>query len=243
MKNDPISISKALAAATASLSFSAPVTHVYHPLDYAWSAHEAYLRRYGCGGKRPRRILFVGMNPGPWGMAQTGVPFGAVDAVRDWLGISMPVGRPAREHPARPVEGFACSRNEVSGTRLWGWANDRFGTAQRFFAECFVANYCPLLFLEESGRNRTPDKLRKEERERLFAPCDEALSQLISWFEPSFVIGIGTFAERRIERVVRSVKGGHELTTGRLPHPSPANPAANRGWGLLADEALRKIGA
>ena len=34
-----------------------------------------------------KRVVFLGMNPGPFGMAQVGVPFGEVAAVRDWLRI------------------------------------------------------------------------------------------------------------------------------------------------------------
>ena len=96
------------------------------------------------------------MNPGPFGMAQTGIPFGDVTMVRDFLGIDGAVGRPEREHPKRRVEGMACARSEVSGTRLWGWARDEFGTAEHFFGRFFVANYCPLVFMEASARNLDP---------------------------------------------------------------------------------------
>src|SRR6185369_4193405 len=145
---------KDLCRALKGLRFGAPVTHVYNPLTYAWAAHREYLRRYGRGSKR---VLFFGMNPGPFGMAQTGVPFGEVAAVRDWLKIDAPIGRPEVEHPKRPVHGFACKRSEVSGKRLWGLFAERFGTPEAFFAEHFVANYCPLVFCETSGCNRTPD--------------------------------------------------------------------------------------
>ena len=139
----------------AALRFAAPVWRVYDPLDYARRPHAAYLDAYA--GSR-KRVVFLGMNPGPFGMAQTGVPFGDVSQVRGFLGIEAPVGRPASEHPKRPVHGFACARSEVSGTRLWGAIATHFGSAQRFFANHFVANYCPLLFLEASGRNRTPSR-------------------------------------------------------------------------------------
>src|SRR6267378_7882249 len=156
----------------AVLRFAAPVSRVYDPLDYARRPHAAYLDAYA--GSR-KRVVFLGMNPGPFGMAQTGVPFGDVCAVRDFLRIQAPVGRPGSEHPKRPVHGFACVRSEVSGTRLWGAIRARFGTAARFFADHFVANYCPLLFLEESGRNRTPDKLPAAERDALYRACDRHL--------------------------------------------------------------------
>ena len=112
-----IAAAKKLRAAVDELEFSAPVTHVYNPLDYAWKAHEAYLRKLNPDGVR---VLFVGMNPGPWGMAQTGVPFGEVAAVRDWLGIEMQVSPPEDENPKRPIEGFACQRSEVLWTPALG---------------------------------------------------------------------------------------------------------------------------
>ena len=215
----------------AKLAFAPPVTHVYLPLDYARRGYAAYVERYGDGRKR---VLFVGMNPGPFGMAQTGVPFGDVPMVRDWLGIEVPVGRPERQHPKRLVQGFACPRSEVSGTRLWGAAADRFGTAARFFADHFVANYCPLAFIEASGRNRTPDKLPESERAPLFLACDRHLRRVAALLEPEWVIGIGAFAEARARAALPQAR------IGRIPHPSPANPSASRDWsGSVRRELLR----
>ncbi len=184
------------------------------------------------------------MNPGPFGMAQTGVPFGEVAAVRDWMGIEAPVRRPRLEHPKRPVSGFACARTEVSGERLWGWARDRFGAPEAFFARFFVVNYCPLVFMEESGRNRTPDKLPAAERAALYRACDRALARTLRILRPTWVVGVGHFAETRAREVLE--KGGdrglREIRIGRIPHPSPASPAANRGWAPLADRAFRDLG-
>ena len=111
-----VHIASELGSAVDSLHFGPPVSHVYNPLRYAWQPHEAYLKRFGGGAKE---AIFLGMNPGPWGMAQTGVPFGEVGAVRDWLGISGEVLSPTNEHPRRPIRGFACQRSEVSGQRVW----------------------------------------------------------------------------------------------------------------------------
>ena len=230
-----IDVSRNLSARVNVLTFAAPVTHVYNPLEYARRSHEAYLRTYG-GGRR--RVLLVGMNPGPFGMAQTGVPFGDVSVVRDFLGIHAPVGRPAREHPQRPIAGFDCPRGEISGTRLWGWVRSRFGTPEAFFRDHFVANYCPLVFMETSGRNRTPDKLPRAERATLFAACDEALRQTVAVLRPEVVIGIGAFAERRAREALAGFRG----RIGTMLHPSPASPRANRDWDEQADEALRRLG-
>jgi single-strand selective monofunctional uracil DNA glycosylase len=178
------------------------------------------------------------MNPGPFGMAQTGVPFGDVGMVRGWLGIEAPVGHPAREHPKRPVAGFHCPRGEVSGQRLWGWARNAFATPQRFFEKFFVANYCPLAFIEASGRNRTPDKLPRSESAALFAACDTALRRTIERMQPEYVVGIGRFAADRASIALK----GSEAKIGVMPHPSPASPAANRGWAAQATRALKALG-
>jgi single-strand selective monofunctional uracil DNA glycosylase len=223
----------------APLDFAPPVTHVYNPLRYARRSHDLYLDRFGHAAKE---AVLVGMNPGPWGMAQTGVPFGEIEAVRDWLGIEAPVGKPADEHPKRPVEGFACTRSEVSGRRLWGWARERFGTPEAFFERFFVYNYCPLSFLEDSGRNRTPDKLRKPERQALFAACDRALRRTVETLSPRLVIGIGKFAEDRARLALDGADEATDFEIGRILHPSPASPAANRGWAEQAERGLAALG-
>lgn len=231
----PVQIARRLARDTSTLSFTDPVTHTYNPLVYARRPHEMYLSRYARPGIQ---ALLLGMNPGPWGMAQTGVPFGEVALVRDWLGIEAPVGSPASPHPKRPIEGFGCTRSEVSGARLWGWARQRFGSPDDFFTRFFVHNYCPLCFMEASGRNFTPDKLPKAEREPLFAVCDEALNSLVTHLRPAYLIGVGAFAETRIRAALPHFGG----TTGRIRHPSPASPTANRGWAEAAERDLRNLG-
>jgi single-strand selective monofunctional uracil DNA glycosylase len=230
-----VRISRALAREVDRLTFADPVTHVYNPLRYAAGLHEEYLRRYGAG---PKPVLLLGMNPGPFGMAQTGVPFGDVTVVRDWLGLAATVGKPKPEHPKRPVQGLDCPRGEVSGTRLWGWARERFGTPDRFFQRFFVVNYCPLAFLEESGRNRTPDKLPAGEQAPLFDACDEALRQIVATLKPRHVIGVGAFAERR----ARLALGESTVEIGTILHPSPASPLANRGWAGTAEKQLVACG-
>jgi single-strand selective monofunctional uracil DNA glycosylase len=217
------------------LRFSSPITHVYNPLEYARAPYTRYLSLFG---KCPKEVILLGMNPGPWGMAQTGVPFGEIRAVKEWLCIEAPVGTPSRLHPKRPVHGFKCSRSEVSGKRLWGWARETFGTPKRFFSLFFVANYCPLLFLEASGRNRTPDKLPAAERGILFTACDQALRHVVQLMEPRFVVGVGQFASER----ARQTLSGLDLVIGTITHPSPANPKANRGWGTLVTRELTRLG-
>ncbi len=230
-----LTATRQLARDVAELRFAAPVTHVYNPLAYAWAPHRDYVRAFAGGRKR---VIFLGMNPGPWGMSQTGVPFGEITHVKEFLQISGAVGRPAREHPKRPVLGFACARSEVSGRRLWGAIAARFGDAPSFFEDHYIANYCPLAFLEESGRNRTPDKLPAAERDPLFAACDRHLEQLVRLLEPEWIIGVGAFAEKRARAALPSAS----VKFGRILHPSPANPTANRDWSGTVARQLAALG-
>ena len=221
--------------AVQKLRFAPPVTHVYNPLDYAWAPHKAYLRRYANSKKR---VVFLGMNPGPFGMAQTGVPFGEIKAIRDWLGIQAPIEQPSHIHAKRPIQGFDCPRTEISGQRLWKLFADRFGTADKFFTSHFVLNYCPLAFMESSGCNRTPNKLPPAERTPLFAACDQHLREVIAALEPAWLIGVGDFAFKRAEEVFPNALP----KVGRILHPSPASPAANSDWASLVTQQLVKLG-
>ena len=230
-----IEAAKTLEQEVSKLSFSEPVAYVYNPLDYAREAHTIYLRKYG-GTKK--KVILLGMNPGPWGMAQTGVPFGEIAAVKEWLGIETAVGKPRPEHPKRPVVGFACQRSEVSGRRLWGLFKERFGTAGSFFKDHFVGNYCPLVFMEAGGRNRTPDKLKPAERQELFETCDRHLRQLVHILEPRWVIGIGRFTEQCALRALPEP----DVRVGQVLHPSPASPAANRDWAGTVTRQLEELG-
>ncbi len=205
------------------LTFSVPVTHVYQPLDYAWEPHVEYLTRYGSGKKR---ILFLGMNPGPYGMAQTGVPFGEIPAVRDWMKISGKVGQPDSPHPKRPISGFECTRSEVSGRRLWGLFSSRFPNAIDFFRDHFVANYCPLIWMSQTGANITPDKLTVAERDAVDRICLEHLRCIVEILEPEHLIGVGAYARERLEKIDSPSR--HAVS--QILHPSPASPAANRDW-------------
>ncbi len=238
-----IDAARALSDSLAGLRFAPPIAHVYDPLQYARAPYRAYVERYGATRKR---VVLLGMNPGPFGMMQTGVPFGEVAAVRDWMGISAPVVPPAHQHPKRTIEGFACTRSEVSGRRLWGWAALRFGSATTFFGDWFVLNYCPLVFLEASGRNFTPDKLPAAERRAVTDACDRHLATALAALQPEWAIGIGGFAERCLRAVLQ---GGQidsvlarRIRVAQILHPSPASPAANRGWSEAVDRKLAEIG-
>ena len=253
-----VAISRRLARATARLDFADPVAHVYAPLEYAREPHERFLALARPGID----ALFVGMNPGPFGMAQTGVPFGEIAAVRGFLGIDGRVVAPKQPkqpsaprgaagaaggrasirslHPKRPIEGFACARSEVSGQRFWGLFAGAFPSREACFARMFVWNFCPLAFLSATGANITPDKLSRAERESIEAPCNRALAEISDLLRPRLVIGVGAFARAAAERALAGA--AHAPGFAQILHPSPASPAANRGWEPQARAELVRLG-
>lgn len=228
-------VSRRLSQRVDAIDVGTAAAYVYNPLEYARVPHERYLELYGQG---TRRVVLLGMNPGPFGMAQTGVPFGDIKMVREFLRVEAPVKRPSREHPKRPILGFACPKSEVSGTRLWGWAEKRFGTPERFFNDFFVVNYCPLVFMSETGANLTPDKLPKSVQSEIQEVCDRALVELCELMRPEWVVGVGAFAMKQAERALAQT----EVKIGTVLHPSPASPLANRGWAQEAERGLTRLG-
>lgn len=237
ISTDLLRATDTLVARLHGLQFSEPVSHVYNPLEYARPSHEIYVSRFGNSKKR---VIFLGMNPGPWGMVQTGVPFGEVALVREWMGITAPVGKPKNEHPKRIVEGFDCKKSEVSGQRLWGLFSEEYPQVDDFFREHYVVNYCPLVWMEASSRNRTPDKLPKAEMQPVQAACDAYVVEHLQRMQPEILIGIGAFAESCLHRIAESI--AWQGVIGRILHPSPASPAANRDWAGTARKQLEALG-
>lgn len=231
---DFIKVSRDLSKEISSIDFSSFDFTVYNPLDYAQTQNENYIRSFLLPSVKS---IFLGMNPGPFGMAQTGVPFGDIEMVRDWLGISGIVDGPPNQHPKRPIQGFACQKREVSGSRLWGWARNRFNSPDKFFKDFFVWNYCPLVFMEPSGANKTPDKLPPELKAEVFSHCDLALRRLVEISGASQVIGVGKFARKRAE-----VSVGDIVDVGDILHPSPASPKANKNWAGEIELQLTQLG-
>lgn len=216
-----------------ALSFPSTL-YVYNPLDYAWNLHEAYLKRYA---KSESPMLWLGMNPGPFGMAQDGVPFGEVHAVKEYLHLSGSVGKPERMHPKRPIVGLDCPHSEPSGRRIWGFWSRVCPDADKLSEYVLVMNYCPLVFMDggPTGRNVTPDKLPKECREALGRVCDRYLGDLLSWSKATLLVGVGAYAEEKLR------EAAPRRRVVRIQHPSPASPSARPFWdGGAIDDVMRQ---
>ena len=220
-----------------SLRFSSDYI-IYNPLIYAWDIHEQYIRRYM---SNPIEALFLGMNPGPFGMAQTGVPFGEISSVKNFLALQGEVGKPPYEHPARPVLGFEVQRSEVSGKRLWSLFSEHYTDSALCFSQITVANYCPLVFMDRgpTGKNITPDKLPKTERMALETICDSYLKDVIGLLKPTYLIGVGKYAKEKFQKLVGLLD---TYTIDSIIHPSPGNPMANNGWNEKTKQKLMDIG-
>ena len=181
----------------------------------------------------------LGMNPGPFGMAQTGVPFGDVAMVRDFVGITGRVGKAAARASAAAGDGLRLpplggERHAVLGLGARPFRDARSGSSTAPSSRT-GARSCSW---RSRARNRPPDKLRAGERAQLFAACDDAL-----------VADRGGARGRRSSSAsaaspssARETALGGDVEIGRILHPSPASPAANANWAGLVDAELRALG-
>lgn len=219
------------------LSFAPPVAYTYNPLNYARAGHEAYIRRFASSTKN---VLYLGMNPGPFGMAQTGVPFGEIPSVTLWMGITAAIAQPPTTHPKRPIEGFSCPRSEVSGRRLWGLFAELYGSADCFFSQAYVANYCPLIWMSESGANITPTQLPHAQAAQINTACQRHLVRLIRILQPSLLVGVGAYALQQLKEAASSIPE-KSFTIGSILHPSPASPISNKCWPAKPREQILSL--
>ena len=212
------------------------VKFILNPLDYAREPHIKFLSKYLTG---PKSVLFVGLNPGPWGMCQTGLPFGEVNKCRDFLGITGAVWQPEHTPPKLKILGFDSTRREVSGDRFWSFVARVWTTAESFFSDCFIVNYCPLAFTTETGKNVTPAQFSSEDRKAVFRVCDEALYNMIRVLRATHIVAIGKVVLARVQQLQADRQ--LELRLHPVMHPSPANPAANKDWLGLATRSLAPL--
>jgi len=219
-----------------SLVKEGSVDAVYNPLAYAWEPHRAYLELASGGGAK---TLLLGMNPGPHGMGQMGIPFAATSVVRDLLKITdLEVGQPSTPHPKRPISGLGWPKEEVSGTRLWGLLENEYGSAESIFKSVFLLNHCPLmLFSGERATNITPDKITGPTTKALLERCDDHLREVVDIMQIERVIGVGRYSEKRALNAL----SGIDISITTCWHPSPASPLANRNKGEDWKKNVRNV--
>ena len=239
-------LSVACDRAIPALENTEAVAHATNPLDYAWIHHAQFIEQWGGRGAT---TLLLGMNPGPWGMAQSGVPFGATEVAQRFLKIDpQELNTPDNAHPKRPVVGMALERQEVSGTRMWNLMEDMYGSPEATFDQLFIVNHCPLLLLGERGQNVTPDKVPKAVIKPVLEACDDHLRFVVDIMGIDRIVGVGKYAEQRAKRVFKAGKDGTGATAEGRPvvvttcwHPSPASPLANRNNGADWRANVRKV--
>ncbi len=213
------------------------VNYVYNPLDYAWKPHEFYLEKYGRLGAK---TIIMGMNPGH-GMGNTGIPFGCPEKVRTYLNITnLKVKQPMKIHPKREIAGLECKKPEISGKRIWGLIEEIYGSPTNAFKEIFVINHFPLWMFNKSGQNITPDKLRKSTTKEIFTVCNKYLTDIAHILNSETIIGVGKYAHK-MANIAISDNGIENITVKEIPHPSPANPLANKDKGKIWKNLSKEV--
>jgi len=230
------------------------------PTRYCRSAWAAYLQmaaRLGC-------VLVVGMNPGPHGMAQTGVPF-TDPWIVDELDLQAPradvppADIPAvgswrhRSHRARGVLG---SKREESAKRLWpllreicapyaavGPSADKIAEAtRRVCNEVLLVNALPICWLDPAGKNVSAEQVEKrapaQVREGLRDLVNEWLQAVADILRPAAVIGVGRWARE----FVTDLDVDHFVEIpfrDGIKHPSPS-AGSEAAWRAEAEPILRR---
>lgn len=225
-----------------------PIAGVLNSHQYAFCPFGEYCNMFAPAGQQPL-ALFVGMNPGPYGTAQNGIPFGCSSFVNNWMGITQGTAGSAAVKGTELKEGIdghgfeycpavlglRCKKEEVSGKRLWGWAQSVVGggKAEAFFRHAFVYTYCPLAFFA-GGANVPLADLPVAERRTIEEHCDQALLALVLEMKPVYVIGVGNYAYSKAEKAVTKAAvescSPHSMVALKVAHPSPASPGAAAFW-------------
>ncbi len=95
--------------------------------------------------------------------------------------------------------------------------------------------------MNKTGKNLTPPDLRAAERKPLNDLCHRYLCHVVRLLRVKVVVGIGKFAKERAKVALED--GGIEgVRVEAIMHPSPANPAANKGWEEVAKRQLEELG-
>lgn len=213
------------------------VEFAYNPLDYAWISHKTYLKKYGDLGATK---IIMGMNPGH-GMGNTGIPFGCPEKVKNYLKIrNLKINEPKKIHPKRIVTGLECKKPEISGKRIWGLIEEIYGSPEKAFKNIFVLNHFPLWMFNSSGQNVTPDKLSISSSKLIFEECNKYLMDVVTILKVERVICVGKYASRMAQKAIKN-SDVHNLTIEEIPHPSPANPLANKEKGALWKKIAREV--
>jgi len=186
---------------------------VINPLEYLWLQYGYYT---SCYHNQYPRAMIIGMNPGPKGMSQTGIPFGSPNIIPSILPnkslfneIRDNEGSPVSS-PHRRITGPSNTTVEVSGNRLWSALIKRYGDFKSITSEIFVDNICPLLFLcgKNGSKNLTPDKLTPSPAKIiLIRLCTERLQKIYQCLgEPSNIVALGRWSHKFLEKMFPKVR-------------------------------------
>ena len=225
---------------------------VWNPGRYGERWHRRFRETYPPG---PNPVLLLGLNPGPYGMGQTGIPF--TDIRRLESDLPELAARLRTDGESIGLPGLAppdlrrrLDRTfESSSIRVYRFLRLAGGSAGAGWRRVVAANPCPMLFMEGTV-NRTPADLRRALRKRggrlervtaRLEECDqlrrECAREAVRVLEPRGVILLG----RNIQEALAGDPSLGAVPGGVLAweHPARAVPDAWAG-GLV--RAVRRRG-
>jgi single-strand selective monofunctional uracil DNA glycosylase len=226
---------------------------IWNPGLYAASWHALFRKEYpasaGC-------ILVFGLNPGPYGMAQTGIPFTDLKRLREHLprlakglerrGCSL-AGVGLAPRSLRP---YLSRTFESSAVRVYRFLSRGWGSAEDGWRSVVVANPCSLLFMDAAGENRTPADLvgavsrrtgslvaARRLRERCNALRRLAAREAVRVLSPRGVVLLGKDAQRAMQTGIAPLLGPDSI----LGWEHPARAVPDR-WAMGLLEEIKRRG-
>ena len=80
---------------------------------------------------------------------------------------------------------------------------------------------------------------RPGDKKKVYELCDKALFRILSLLQATEIIAVGRVVNERLIKVRQ--KFSLDINIHFLMHPSPANPAANKGWSDIAEKSLSEL--
>lgn len=150
------------------------------------------------------------------------------------MGLRGQVDKPPLLHPKRPIEGLESTREEPSGKRLWTlFQKLSNGSLDIFFEQCFVHNFCPLVFFNKNGNNITPNELKAPYKQQIRDECLRITEEILKLIQPEIIVAIGLY----VYDTLRKSEYCKTKRLLRLAHPSPRS-LYNNDWPEKAEKFL-----
>jgi len=211
---------------------------VWNPALYALDIYQEYLTKFP---PEPGAILALGLNPGPYGMAQTGIPFTDCRTASGALGMEMTIPGKAPDDlisRLKKANGKWRGTYERSSLGMYRFLILAWGDIKTAYRNWFVGNPCPLLFLDPERWNVTPADPRLRRMKEVGELRQRAVIGFSEILNPRGIVCFGKDVAKAVGEVAIRQVGPDRVVF--YEHPARAVPEK---WaaGLLQELTQRQL--